>query len=147
MDRPLLLVWQDEFSQQVPIIDEQHRAILATINSLHYFLQQGLEFESLLPTVKLLISYIVFHYKTEEGILNSTEYPELKNYQQQMDNLITEFKVVCEHAKHQKRPEQVLIFLKDWWQAHLEEHKTITPYLHDWSGEYCRVDKQGEREK
>ena len=113
MNRPLLLVWQDEFSQQVPIIDEQHRAILATINSLHYFLQQELEFESLLPTVKLLISYILFHYKTEEGILNSTEYPELKNYQQAMDNLITEFKVECHHAKQQKQPEQALFFQKN----------------------------------
>lgn len=141
MSRPLYIVWQDSFTQGEPIIDEQHHGVLATINTLHYFIQQGHELRDLLPTIKILISFLVFHYKTEEGILRSTEYPEIETYDQEMNKVIEEFKSVCEKARVEKSPELVLGYLKAWWQKHLKHHQDITPFLHNWSGEYCRVDK------
>lgn len=63
MTKPLLINWQDEFIQGDALVDEQHRAIIATINSFHYFLQQGLGIEALMPTVNILASYIAFHMK------------------------------------------------------------------------------------
>jgi hemerythrin len=123
------------------IIDEQHRGVLATINSLHYFLQQEQGLEALMPTVKILISYLMFHFKTEEGILRATEYPDMDEYNHYVKETVDEFKHICQQSTRYKEPEQVLIFLKDWWHRHLEMHEHISPYLHNWSGEYCRVDQ------
>lgn len=141
MSRPLYIVWQESFTQGEPIIDEQHHGVLSTINTLHYFIQQGYELRELLPTIKILISFLVFHYRTEEGILRSTEYPEIESYDSEMKRVIDEFKAVCEKARTEKSPELVLAYLKNWWHKHLKSHQVITPFLHNWSGEYCRVDK------
>ena len=61
MGKPLYLGWRDEFSQDGGfIIDEQHHGVLASINSLHYFLQQGHGLEALLPTAKIVLQYLQF---------------------------------------------------------------------------------------
>lgn len=139
--KPLYIVWQDDFMQGEPIIDEQHHGVLATINTLHYFIQQGYELKELMPTINILRSFLMFHYKTEEGILRATEYPHIETYDDEMNTVIEEFKAVCEKAKTEQEPERVLAYLKTWWQQHLIHHQQITPFLHDWSGEYCRVQK------
>jgi len=41
MKNILYIVWSDNNELGIPIIDEQHRAIISTINSLHYFMQPG----------------------------------------------------------------------------------------------------------
>lgn len=146
MDKPLFIVWQDGFSQQQTIIDEQHHALVATINSLNYFLQEHQLLDVLTPTLRLLTHYMQFHYKTEQGILQAMEYPDLKGYIDQSNQIVYEFKQLCEDAIHYNDPEIVMHYLRDWWHAHLHLHDKITSYLHDWRGEYCRVENTG-REK
>jgi len=140
MTKPLLITWQDEFFQGEALIDEQHRAILATINSFHYFLQQGLGVEALMPTVNILVSYLRFHMKTEEGILRGADYPDLANYIAISNELTDEFMGVCQLAIDDQSPDGVLQFLSAWWQSHLESHEKTTPFLVNFTGQYCRVD-------
>jgi hemerythrin len=135
----LYIVWQDSFIQDEPIIDEQHRGVLASINSLHYFLQQGQGLEVLMPTVKICLSYMMFHSKTEEGILRAADYPELESYIKSNERLVDDFKKVCREALSNKEPELVLKFLKRWWIDHMALHEEITPRLLDRAGEFCRV--------
>ena len=139
MDKPLFIVWQDGFSQHQPIIDEQHHALLATINSLNYFLQEQQGLEALTPTLRLLTHYLRFHYKTEQGILRAMEYPDLQKYIESSNQTVYEFSQICQDAIVYNEPESVMHYLRDWWFEHLLQHQTITPYLHDWRGEFCRV--------
>jgi len=134
------IIWQDSFDQDDSILDEQHRAILATVNSLYYFLQQGQGLDVLMPTVKILIDYLVFHSKTEEGILRAAEYPELDSYIEGHNKMIKDFKKECREALVHKDPQLVLAFLKQWWQSHLDLHHEMAPYIVKLSGQYCRVD-------
>jgi len=136
----LYIIWQDSFVQDEGIIDEQHHALVATINSLHYFLLQGQGLEVLMPTVKILVNYLIFHSKTEEGILRAAEYPDLSNYIQQYQAAINDFKEVRREAISSQDPQLVLHFLMKWWKSHLAMHDDITPYLNSSSNGYCRVD-------
>lgn len=130
MRKPLYLGWQDEFSQDDGlIIDEQHRGILASINSLHYFLQQGHGLEALVPTIKIVLQYIQFHAKTEEGILRESGYPEIEDYIAQAEQAVEDYKRACKEALANKDPQYLLIYLRDWWRAHLEQHKIMGHYL------------------
>jgi hemerythrin len=109
----LYIIWQKSFEQDESILDEQHHALLATINSLYYFLQKGHALKLLMPTVKLLLSYLKFHNSTEEGILRATNYPDLDEYIQQNEQVIVELKAVCLEAVLNREPELVLKFLKN----------------------------------
>lgn len=141
MKNTLYIVWQKPFEQDDSILDEQHRALIATINSLHYFIQQGHALELLMPTVKLVFSYLRFHNSTEEGILRAAEYPKLEEYIQNNENVIVELKAVCREAMLNREPDLVLKFLNKWWMSHLEAHDNIKLYITDASGQYCRVDE------
>ena len=140
MNKPLFINWQDEFIQGEQLIDEQHRAVLATINSFHYFLQQGLGIEALMPTVNILVSYLKFHMKTEEGILRGAHYPDLASYIAMNNESTDEFMAVCQLAIDAQHPDGLLLFLKEWWQSHLEMHEKTTPYIVNYTGQYCRLD-------
>ncbi len=140
MTKPLYIVWHDSFIQDEPIIDEQHRGVLATINTLHYFLQQGHGLDVLMPTIKICLSYMKFHAKTEEGILRAANYPKLNEYIQHNEKIVEDFKQVCREALLHKEPDSVLRFLRKWWQNHMALHEEITPSLVDYVGQFCRID-------
>jgi len=69
MNSPLNIVWNKKQTISVPILDDQHHAIVAAINSLYFFINQGWGLSALSPTLKVIKSNVVFHLKTEEGIL------------------------------------------------------------------------------
>ena len=69
MNRPLYIVWNKTQMVHVPIIDEQHHAMVAAINSLYFFINQGWGLSALHPTLKIIKASVGFHLKTEEGML------------------------------------------------------------------------------
>lgn len=139
MKSNLYIIWQDSFIQDESILDEQHHALLATINSLHYFLQQGQGLEVLMPTVKILVAYLRFHSKTEEGVLRAANYPDIEKYVQESEDMVKNFKDICREALLHKDPDPVLLFLGKWWRSHIDNHQEMALYLTDSSGKYCRV--------
>lgn len=137
--KPLYIVWQDKFLQHESIIDEQHRGAVAIINSLHFFIQQGFSLQQLKPTVQMLKNYLNFHFKTEQGILEALECPLMQQYKADASNTLEAFDTHYLQGVKEKDPTILLIFLRKWWQQHLVLHEKITPYLHEWKGDYCRV--------
>jgi hemerythrin len=132
MNRPLYIVWNEKQSVKVPIVDEQLHAIIAAINSLYFFINQGWGLSALTPTLKIIKTIVGFHLKTEEGILEKlgADYKiMLKDGQ-----IYKTFEINAEQATRQALEEQdpmiLLKFLRDWWVNHLtKEHEGYKTYL------------------
>ena len=107
----------------VPIVDEQHRGLVATMNSLYYFIQKGWDLKNLKPTLLMLEQYIVFHLKTEEGILIENQLPEdtLAAIQEYRADFLTTLNEVTESAINHHEPEELASFLAKWWLGHKTE--------------------------
>lgn len=130
MNTPLFIVWQDSYNVDCPIINEQHKGIVSTINSLHYFIQQGHELTFLKPTVDLSKMYMGFHFVTEQGILAKTKYSGLKDDEALQKQLFAKLKLICQDACIHRDPELLLNFLKRWWINHIaEEHRKYARFL------------------
>ena len=127
---PLYIVWNEEHNLGVSIIDEQHHAIVATINSLYYFIQEGWGLAALNPTLKIIKTYTAFHAKTEEGMLQKLKYPSLIkhiNCQKQFEKLVDE---ASYEAQLNRDPHILLKFLRNWWVSHLtQEHQEYADYF------------------
>ena len=54
MNSPLYIVWNKKQTISVPILDDQHHAIVAAINSLYFFINQGWGLSALSPTLKVI---------------------------------------------------------------------------------------------
>ncbi len=119
----LYIVWQSEDDLGVAIIDEQHRAIVATINSLYYFIQEGWGISALAPTLSIIKSYSAFHFKTEEGILSKVGYQDIQKHIAAQKKFSREVDAVAREAIDYRDPSLLLKFLRDWWVNHLHtEH-------------------------
>lgn len=121
-NRPLYIVWSHEDNDiGINILDEQRRGIVASINSLHYFIQQGLGLDALQPTLQIVGAYIGFHLKTEEMFLEESDYPEMDKYKESCKETLKEFADISKKATMYREPELLLRFLRDWLVKHIKD--------------------------
>ncbi len=127
---PLYIIWDTQKNIGISILDEQHRGIVATINSLYYFIQHGHGLEALQPTLQILEQYIGFHLKTEEMFLNEGLYPDITENLIMQKQILNSLRRVSNEAKLNKDPDLLLQFIKNWWIDHIrKEHKEYSQYL------------------
>jgi len=115
----LYIVWKESNNTGIPIIDEQHRGIISTINSLHYFIQNGDSEKILQPTLVTLKQYTLIHFKTEEAIIAKAGYPDLEEHCALHQGLAEKTDHVYQEAITNKDHKLVLSFLRDWWLNHI----------------------------
>lgn len=72
--------------------------------------------------------------------MRGAHYPDLDSYITMSNQLTDDFMATCQFAIDEKSTDGVLQFLKAWWQSHLEMHEDITPYIVNFTGQYCRID-------
>ena len=128
--RDLFIIWQNDFNSGIPIIDEQHRGIVATINTLFYFIQEGEGIEALSPSLSALEYYITTHLRTEETLLKKTDFPELEHHLKLHENMIREKNRIVRAPEFHNDPMLLLRFLKEWLFEHLiNEDCKYVPYM------------------
>lgn len=130
MNQPLYIVWKDSHNLNLPIIDEQHRGIVSTINSLYYFVCIGKGYDALLPTLRIIEQYTVLHFETEEQAMLESRYPALERHQRLHRELREKTRTILGVSALNHDPMQALHFLKDWWLTHISiEDRQFSDWL------------------
>lgn len=132
MNRPLYIVWNDNQMVHVPILDEQHHAVVAAINSLYFFINQGWGLSALSPTLKIIKSSVGFHMKTEEGILEKlgADHKTMAKHIELGEAFNPRADAALKEALDEQDPMILLKFLRGWWiEHHVEEHAVYVKYL------------------
>ena len=119
MKNILYIVWSENSNLGISIIDEQHRGIISTINSLYYFVQTGHGNEMVPSILAMIEQYIHIHFKTEEGLMKEAGYPAFGDHVALHKELVEKTKSLAIEASGTKDPDVVLKFLKDWWLNHI----------------------------
>ena len=135
---PMLMTWDEHFSQDDGIIDEQHRAIISTINSIHYlFLKQ--DETNLIRHIIILHSQCQVHFRTELLLLKQYDSPLVENYELAAERFLDALLDIIDVKNDDHQTQRLFETFKTWWNQHLALHEDIAPYLTKWDGEYCRV--------
>jgi len=119
MINTLYIQWTPSSDLGIPIIDEQHRGIVSTINTLHYFSSQGKGFEALLPTFKIMEQYSILHFDLEETLMRKADFPNYEKHRLAHRELIEKTIAVRNQSTLYKDPGVALSFLKEWWINHI----------------------------
>lgn len=69
------LVWNDSYATGVTEIDEQHMILVHTLNEAGVTLVQNCNQESLEQITQDLLSYALYHFDTEEALMQEYDYP------------------------------------------------------------------------
>ncbi len=126
------LEWQSEYSVGVKEIDDQHRSLLDTINTL--LVEQRVKYDEskFSPALYSLIHYAYTHFATEERYLLKVHFPDLKQHVLEhidfiMKTLSLALKV--ESSRDESRTE-LLRYLKEWYSSHvLGTDRKYIPFL------------------
>ena len=126
----LYINWKNENELGIQILDEQHRAIVATINSLFYFIQNGKGIDALRPTLNVLDQYTKLHFETEEELIKQEGYPGFDAHVLLHQELVKKMTNVMRESISKGDPTVVLAFLGEWWMSHInKEDKEYAAFM------------------
>jgi hemerythrin len=135
MKNALYIIWSDNNNLDIPIIDEQHRGIVSTINTFHFFTQEGQGIDALKPTLVALGQYITLHFKAEESLMKEAGYPGFNDHILLHKELLKKTIDIAKAATLHNDTDAVLKFLKEWWLGHINvEDRKYAPYVRNKMG-------------
>ncbi len=130
LNHNILIVWQPSYNLGIPIVDEQHRGIVSTINSLCYAIQNRHGNEMLRPVIGMVTEYTRIHFEIEEDFLGKCGYPDLESHRTLHKELTQTLSHVGKDSIWNKDPQEFLGFLKEWWIHHIcKEDQVFNRYL------------------
>lgn len=116
-----LVEWTDEYSVNVPEMDDQHRKLIGLINDLHDAMRSGKGKDSIERILKELVDYSRIHFTAEEDLIEAHGYPGYQRQKESHAELTR--KVLDFQTKFRDRQAvltvELMSFLKDWLIVHI----------------------------
>jgi len=129
-----LLVWKDEYSVGVKMLDDDHKKLIDLLNQFRtaydYHTSHRFEKESL----DALVAYTRFHFQREEELLEQHDYADVESHKEQHRRMIEQVERFVDLYNEQGHDalEQVADFLSDWLINHINgTDKQYTQHLND----------------
>lgn len=114
------LTWTPQLHIGIPEIDDEHRALAASVNALLDALS-GAESDAVIRArLSDLSDLAAKHFASEEGHMRRASYAELAQHSAEHRHLMRELGALPE-AFEQRGLSQSLQFVRDWFLVHLEE--------------------------
>ena len=119
------LVWRDEFSTGVEEIDEQHKILIHTLQEANQILASNSSTDVLDKITRDLLAYALYHFDTEEELMNQYGYSEKGDEQDahlaQHRSFSAKVVSIREGLKAGTPVscEELLGFLSDWLSHHI----------------------------
>jgi hemerythrin len=121
--------WDDKYSVKIPLIDSQHKELIAHTNRLYQGCLNGTEEEKktfFLDTVQSVEDYVKFHFSAEEKMLENVRYPYRVKHKRQHEEFVQQ---MCQEVKDYEKgkkfvPNAFVRFLRDWILSHIAMEDT-----------------------
>lgn len=118
--------WDQSCSVGVKLIDGQHQKLFTLINNF-YDVVNGKGKENLAPVdsaLQDLLSYVDFHFKTEEKYFSDFGYEKTEEHKKQHEFYEGKIKDINERYQNNKNEkeisEEIIAFIKDWILSHIK---------------------------
>lgn len=118
-----LLQWTDEFTVNVPHLDEQHRKLVYVLNSLYDALQTGQQPETLQSLLAQLTQYTVTHFAAEEKHMEEQSLTDLAEHAAEHKRIaqqMQELKLRVDHGETERLTPDLLAYFCEWLRSHIQ---------------------------
>jgi hemerythrin len=113
--------WDESMRVGVKIIDAQHKTLIDAINSFYEAIGSSSGKDLTLDLLKKMKEYSVFHFNSEEQLLNKHGYPELENQKKEHKSFIDKVDDLDMRLKAGKLVVSLELtsFIKSWITSHI----------------------------
>jgi hemerythrin len=123
MFNKVVVQWQHSFSVGVKLIDEQHKELINLTNKLFESCMAGHERinDAILSIIQEAVDYTVYHFGTEEKIMERISYPDYIQHKQEHSDFVQEVGIKVDEFKSGRMlaPLQFVYYLRDWVLHHI----------------------------
>jgi hemerythrin-like metal-binding protein len=126
------MTWSDKFSVGVKALDNQHIALVNTLNELYEAMMKGQAKSVTGPLLTKLVKYTQEHFAAEEKMMASTKFPGLAQHVVKHKDLIKQVSAFVERYERGEisLSSELMKFLRDWLGTHiLKEDHEYGPWL------------------
>ena len=127
------VVWDDAFSVNFELIDNQHRELVRMTNTLFMGCKMGNTAADVvfMKTIRSAVEYAQTHFYTEEKFMTQADYPDFAVHKAEHEKFIsTVINAVKEFEEGNSEPLSLARFLKQWLLNHIaQSDKKYAPYL------------------
>ena len=125
--------WTESMSVGIPLLDEDHKALIRLINRLHASLAAGAKFVELEDIFDRLVAYIEFHFTREEKVMEVSGYPFAAAHREEHEGFtqaIYEMRDRYAREGDQTMTAELPDYLKKWLNHHiLVQDMAYKPYV------------------
>lgn len=113
--------WDDTYKTGYAPVDIQHREMFRLINKLHDAILAKKDREILSATLEGLTNYTRQHFRAEEALMSSVNYPNQSDHKRKHERLTQEVKTLVEDYETGKAVLSITLgmFLAKWWRDHI----------------------------
>lgn len=117
------IAWDNKYSTGIPLIDTQHQKLIDIINRLFLNMKEGGDRMLLGEIIDELVDYTVNHFKTEEDMMQKTNYPGFEEHKRIHQLFVDKVGDTMSKLKNGERvvPADMYKFLKNWLIDHIEK--------------------------
>jgi len=136
-----MVVWNPAWETGIPLIDQQHRELLAQFEALLVAIHENHPDDRIAPLLQFLADYVETHFSLEEGLMQVVGYPGFAGHKTIHDRMRTRVGQLVEAGKDNPSnlTEEVIDFLTDWLLRHInEEDRRMAQHLQHAEGHQAR---------
>ncbi|MDR3334001.1 MAG: bacteriohemerythrin [Treponema sp.] len=118
-----IIKWDERYTVDIPILDDQHRTFIKMTNDLYEGCLRGGDTakQYLLEAVQEAAEYAKTHFVVEEQILEKIQYPKFADHKKEHEAFIRQVlqQVKEFEAGHTVVPHTYAKYLKEWLLTHI----------------------------
>lgn len=117
-----LIVWEDaKLSVKNPTIDSQHQRLVEMINELNEAMASRRGFEITHRVLEKAVAYTVYHFQTEEDLMDKYAYPASAAHKAQHRAFTTKVTSLAQNFNEHDAsvPRELLNYLRNWLTQHI----------------------------
>jgi len=134
-----IVKWDGSLAMGIETIDIQHEELFRVINSMYDKMQrENMEHNALVEALDSLRSYVKYHFRTEEKLMEERGYPELEQHRKEHELFSERIYLFAQRPLDQtgETLEEMQSFLLNWLIKHIQRtDRKYVPYLRDDQGE------------
>lgn len=118
-----LIKWRDSYATGIKEMDDEHRELIAIINTLYEMIRDKENYDELKRVYERMYNYSLHHFSHEEQILEESQFSGLAEQKEQHVSFVARLEEMKEQllsADESITPE-VYKFLREWWLHHIVE--------------------------
>lgn len=120
-DIEVFFKWSDDYSVNIPAIDEQHQGLINILNRLFIAVSKREGYKVAAGIFDDLVAYTQTHFALEERLMEEAKYADFKQHKEEHEKLIAQLDDLSRKFMLEEKPIYfvMLSFLRSWLKEHI----------------------------